>query len=815
VSGDGPSCHKGIPASADEEKKLPRVHRALRVLTRFNRTLVRAREESEFLRATCEILVEAGGYRVAWVGFAEQDERKTVRPVAQAGYEKGYLETLHITWADTERGRGPTGTAIRAGKPVIARHIPTDPRFAPWRAEATKRGYASSIALPLIAEGQTLGALNIYAAEPDAFDAEEVRLLSELADDLACGTVSLRARAERQGAEEALGARSRQLATLNELTRTLARELDPVRVGQEILKAVQRLLPGTAGRLWERIESTEVLQAVAAVGLREARGGLTLKLRPGEGLLGIAAATRQAVTSRDVTQDPRFINRAWAMAEGLVSCIIVPLTFGDRVTGALAIYTRVPHEFSDEEVSLLQAFAAHAAITMENARLYESERRRTMELQAVMDLSRDIVGERPLQTLFREVVRRAVTLIRAHSGTLYLWDEQEQVLRPHAWLNLGDFMRQARYRLGQGITGAAAEAGRGLIWNEYAADPRHDHQVLQHVLLLACMAAPLKSRDRLIGVLTLNHTEAGCQFSAEDLRLLETFARQTAVAIENSRLYEERRLAAIQLEATVEDRTQELRVANTRLQEAMRQIEEASRHKSEFLDNMSHELRTPLNSVIGFSELLLGEGVGPLTEKQARYLGHIHNGGKHLLQLISDVLDLAKVEAGKFVLQPETLPVGATLEDILVIGRALAKKKAQTVEAEIEADLPALRGDPVRFKQILFNLLSNAVKFTPDNGRIGLAASRSAADRTLLEIRVTDTGVGIKAEDLPRLFQEFVQLETTQAQKHEGTGLGLALTKRLVEMHGGRIRAESEGEGKGSTFTVLLPFGGPQAPPAL
>jgi signal transduction histidine kinase len=159
--------------------------------------------------------------------------------------------------------------------------------------------------------------------------------------------------------------------------------------------------------------------------------------------------------------------------------------------------------------------------------------------------------------------------------------------------------------------------------------------------------------------------------------------------------------------------------------------------------------------------------------------------------------------------------VGATLEDILVIGRALAQKKAQTVEAEIEADLPALRADPVRFKQILFNLLSNAVKFTPDTGRIGLAASRSAADRTLLEIRVTDTGVGIKAEDLPRLFQDFVQLETTQAQKHEGTGLGLALTKRLVEMHGGRIRAESEGEGKGSTFTVLLPFGGPQGPPAL
>jgi signal transduction histidine kinase len=170
------------------------------------------------------------------------------------------------------------------------------------------------------------------------------------------------------------------------------------------------------------------------------------------------------------------------------------------------------------------------------------------------------------------------------------------------------------------------------------------------------------------------------------------------------------------------------------------------------------------------------------------------------------------VEAGKFVLHPEPLPIAQTLEDILVIGRGLANKKAQLVEADIEADLPPLQADSVRFKQILFNLLSNAVKFTPDNGSIRLAARRSSADSTLLEIRVSDTGVGIRAEDLPRLFREFVQLETTRDQRHEGSGLGLALTKQLVEMHGGRIQAESEGEGRGSTFTVLLPFAGPGKP---
>ena len=274
----------------------------------------------------------------------------------------------------------------------------------------------------------------------------------------------------------------------------------------------------------------------------------------------------------------------------------------------------------------------------------------------------------------------------------------------------------------------------------------------------------------------------------------------------------------------MQERTRELEAMNERLQEA-------SRHKSEFLANMSHELRTPLNSIIGFAELLTGQGFGPLTERQARYLGHIHNSGKHLLQLINDILDLSKVEAGKFVLQLHPLPVAQTLEEILVVARGLANIKSQEIHADIAPNLPPLTADPVRFKQILFNLLSNAAKFTPEQGRIMLGARQvsggvgePATDAMgqrggdgergpWLEVQVTDTGIGIKAEDLPRLFQEFVQLDAAMGKRDEGTGLGLALTKRLVELHGGRIWAGSGGEGRGTTFTVLLPFTGSGAPP--
>ena len=187
---------------AKTNEEIHRINRALKMLSGCNQVLIRATEESSLLQEICKIIIEVGGYRLVWVGFAEQDENKTVHPVAQAGYEEGYLETLNITWADTERGRGPTGTSIRTGKPVIIKDILTNPIFSPWREQAIKRGYASSIALPLIADANPLGALNIYSSNPDAFDEEEVKILAEMANDLAYGIIAIRTRAQHKRAEE-------------------------------------------------------------------------------------------------------------------------------------------------------------------------------------------------------------------------------------------------------------------------------------------------------------------------------------------------------------------------------------------------------------------------------------------------------------------------------------------------------------------------------------------------------------------------------------------------------------------------------------
>jgi signal transduction histidine kinase len=307
----------------------------------------------------------------------------------------------------------------------------------------------------------------------------------------------------------------------------------------------------------------------------------------------------------------------------------------------------------------------------------------------------------------------------------------------------------------------------------------------------------------------------------EALSALTRRQQELAASLEeNAQLYDTVRRHAALLEVRVQERTRELEVAR-------HQAETASRFKSEFLANMSHELAAPLSSIIGLSELLLAGEVGRLNEAQEGHVAHISRAGEHLKELISDALDLTKVEWGKLTLRLEPLPVEAVVKDVVTILRALAYKKAQDLYLEIAPGLSPLWADPVRFKQICYNLLSNAVKFTPKGGRINIVArlvDRWNADASVesippegpfLELSVRDTGIGIRAEDLPRLFQVFSRLDVASTERQEGTGLGLALTKRLVELHGGRVWAESAGEGRGSTFTVLLPLGGGLSRPPL
>jgi PAS domain S-box-containing protein len=251
-------------------------------------------------------------------------------------------------------------------------------------------------------------------------------------------------------------------------------------------------------------------------------------------------------------------------------------------------------------------------------------------------------------------------------------------------------------------------------------------------------------------------------------------------------------------------RSQELEETNRRfeLEEQNKRIQEANRLKSEFVANMSHELRTPLNSVIGFAELMASGKVGPISEPHREYLGDILNSSKHLLQLINDVLDLAKVESGKIEIRPEPIDPTRIVAEVRDILRGLAGERRTKVDIEVDPSLTDLVLDPPKLKQVLYNYLSNAIKFTPEGGRVTVLVVAQGA--THVRIEVADTGIGVRQEDLHRLFVEFQQLDASTSKKYAGTGLGLAVTKRVVEAQGGTVEVRSR-FGRGSTFSAILP----------
>ena len=266
-------------------------------------------------------------------------------------------------------------------------------------------------------------------------------------------------------------------------------------------------------------------------------------------------------------------------------------------------------------------------------------------------------------------------------------------------------------------------------------------------------------------------------FTEKEIALLKTFADQAVIAIENSRLFHE-------------------------IEEKSRQLEIANKHKSDFLANMSHELRTPLNAIIGFSEVLIEKMFGEVNEKQLDYLNDIHSSGKHLLSLINEILDLSKIEAGRMELDLSEVDVPDTLSSAMTLVRERAQNHSITLSLDVDPQVGAVRADGRKVKQVVLNLLSNAVKFTPDGGSISV---RATLDTDCVEVAVRDTGIGIAPEDQAAVFEEFTQVGRDYTKKAEGTGLGLALTKRIVELHGGRIWLESAPD-EGSTFAFTLPL---------
>jgi signal transduction histidine kinase len=481
--------------------------------------------------------------------------------------------------------------------------------------------------------------------------------------------------------------------------------------------------------------------------------------------------------------------RTFARERGYRSVVAVPVFRGGNAIAAIAVGRAEPGSFSERHIALLQTFADQAVIAIENVRLFKELEARTQDLTrsveqltALGDVGRALSSTLDLDTVLQTIVTRASQLAGTDACSVYEYDEMTEAFHLRATHNLDEAVaalaRRTPTRKGEGIQGRMAVTRQPVQIPDIAAADSY-RGPLRDILLRtgtrALLAIPMQREDELIGGLTVSKKTPGA-FAPEVIELLQTFATQSALAIQNARLFRE-------------------------IADKSRLLEAASRHKSEFLANMSHELRTPMNAILGFSEVLAERMFGEVNEKQAEYLQDILSSGRHLLSLINDILDLSKVEAGRLELELGRFHLPTALDNALTLVRERATRHGITLTQTVDPGVGDIAADERKVKQILLNLLSNAVKFTPEGGRVSVTVT--SADG-VITIAVSDTGIGIAPEDQAAIFEEFRQVGREDARKQEGTGLGLTLAKKFVELHGGRIWVQSQ-VGQGSTFTFTLP----------
>jgi signal transduction histidine kinase/putative methionine-R-sulfoxide reductase with GAF domain len=652
----------------------------------------------------------------------------------------------------------------------------------------------STLAVPMLRHGEPIGTISVGRLEPRPFTDKQIALLQTFADQAVIAIENVRLFKELEERTAELTRSVEELQALGEVGQAVSGSLDIQSVLTSIVSHAVDLSKADAGTIYEFDESMYAFVPRANYGMsRELIEALReSRIRVGEGAVGHAAKARAAVQIADLEREPHYALR-FLIEAGFRALLAVPLLREDRVIGGLVVRRKVAGEFPKAVVDLLQTFATQSVIAIQNARLFREidEKSRALE-----ELSRNQEQLSRLSTTLQEPLSLAEQLTRVLDAArqvvgldrLYIWTlnpagdglgvSAQAGFDPVHWQDLVGVSipldqagaLTAVYRSGEPLLFTEAQPLRG----EYRLRP--PYSAITGLRVKSFLVIPMIARGRTVGVLAADNRRSRAPIPAHSVDLLQTFAAQAAVAVENARLFQE-------------------------IQDKGRELELASKHKSQFLANMSHELRTPMNAVLGYTDLILDNIFGEVPEPIRETLERVKSNGQHLLGLINDVLDLSRMEAGQLTLSLGDYAMGEVVHAVVSAVESLAAGKKLALKAIVPPDLPSGRGDERRLTQVLMNLAANAIKFT-DSGQV-LIEARVADDAFV--VSVSDSGPGIAPADQQRIFEEFQQADSSSTRKKGGSGLGLSISRRIVELHGGRLWVESV-LGEGATFHFMVPL---------
>jgi signal transduction histidine kinase len=769
-------------------EKISDTNATLQMLFSVSQTLTTHLEINDIFTIVIEIVQKKFGDVPCAVFLLDDDQYLKIR--TQRGFSPEFVHRLHV-----KPGEGSAGQAFQKCQTVVQNNALAE-SAAFDRSEIEGEGIESFIFIPLLTEMKCVGLLHVGAREQGYFTADRMKTLSTLAKYL---SIALRNAQLYERVQELNRRLETEVSiTTHELIQTNSRLIQKVREMKALsdisaFAAARASLPEILDMAVERIkellsaqaagiflyaeESGEMIPCSPFFGIKDRDfSGLHFKLEESPTLQSVVAGTK-SFTANDAVQAAGALPMLSSLLT-LHSLVLVPLRSGKKNTGVLGVANKFSTPFNQDDLRILELIADRVAAVIENVRLYQELERRLHDLTALQEISSAISGEPVWEATLKKIVATTTQAFSADLCHLLLYDEKtkELVSQPGA-LYTGGESDSVRIPVDDPHSTAAETFRRGEPFHtpDATLDPRVKSKLLRQWSIRSYVAVPLRAENRGIGVLGIGRKEPN-SLTKDHLRLALLVAHQSATIIENARLY-------------------------ASLKEAKVELEQLNQIKNEFISMVSHELRTPITAIKGFVKVVLAGETGELNPQQEKFLQIADQSIDRLTILISDLLDISRIESGQLRLHLTELSSRELLETVSRNIAGEIGKKNLLLQLHLPEKLPQVMADRERLTQVFDNLITNSIKFTPDGGTITIAA-QDKGDFVLFS--VTDTGIGISKDQHQRIFDKFYQVETGSTRNIHGTGLGLAIVKSIVEIHGGQIWVESE-LGKGSSFQFLIP----------